>query len=378
MRSEDLLTTIEAIHAAGLETDRWPQALDAVTRLIGGRGATLEILDKSSFQSRLFLAHGLPLAGEIAYIDQYAVLNPRVPSHLGAKSGDVLYDRCTVDADTMRRSPFYAEFLPRFDCRFYVCGIIESSSDHFTAITVQRSPQQGHVERAGIALMRRILPHVQQAFDVAQRLKRSGDARDALERTLDWLTDGVALLQADGKVIYANESFQSIARRNDGIRLSKGMVEFADAEARDKLNVALGAILRLKAGTLDNAPATDFAVMQPSGAESYLVSVRPLIDRHGAPRPSQAVAIILVRDPLGRDAATVGALRELFGFIEAEAALAQTLQTGVTVTDYARERAVSLNTVYTHLRRLREKTGCTRMAELIHKLNELRLPLRPD
>ena len=71
-------------------------------------------------------------------------------------------------------------------------------------------------------------------------------------------------------------------------------------------------------------------------------------------------------------------MRELFGLTEAEAALAQALQSGVTLTEYARQRALSLNTVYTHLRRLREKTGRNRMAELIHRLNELRLPLRRD
>jgi DNA-binding CsgD family transcriptional regulator/PAS domain-containing protein len=378
MRDADLLATIEAIHAAGLETDRWPQALDAVTQLIGGRGATLEILDKSTFQPRLFLSHGLPLPAQIAYVDQYVALNPRLPSHFGANTSDILYDHCTVDAETMRHSPFYAEFLPRFDCRFFICGIIASSHEEMTAITVQRSPQQGHVQRAGITLMRQILPHVQQAFDVAQRLKRTAETRDTLKRTLDWLADGVALLQADGKVIYANESFQRIARRNDGIQLGEGMIEFTDVAARDKLNATVAAILRLKAGAPDTASVADFPVMRADGAGSYLVSVRPLIDRHGPSRPSQAVAIVLVRDPLGSDAATIGALRELFGFTQAEAALAQALQSGATIADYARERAISLNTVHTHLRRLREKTGCTRMAELIRKLSELRLPLRPN
>jgi DNA-binding CsgD family transcriptional regulator len=85
-----------------------------------------------------------------------------------------------------------------------------------------------------------------------------------------------------------------------------------------------------------------------------------------------------VRDPLTGGTAATGTLRELFGLTEAEAALAQALQSGVTLAEYARQRALSLNTVYTHLRRLREKTGCNRMAELIHRLNELRLPLRGD
>jgi DNA-binding CsgD family transcriptional regulator len=95
-----------------------------------------------------------------------------------------------------------------------------------------------------------------------------------------------------------------------------------------------------------------------------------------APASPHAAAIVFVRDPLARNPAATDTLRELFGLTEAEAVLAQALQSGMTLFAYARRRALSLNTVYTHLRRLREKTGCSRMPELIHKLNELRVPLR--
>jgi DNA-binding CsgD family transcriptional regulator len=63
---------------------------------------------------------------------------------------------------------------------------------------------------------------------------------------------------------------------------------------------------------------------------------------------------------------------------DAEASLAQALQTGVPLGDYAQARAVSLNTVYTHLRGIKEKTGCHSMGELIRKLNDLQIPLRID
>ena len=44
--------------------------------------------------------------------------------------------------------------------------------------------------------------------------------------------------------------------------------------------------------------------------------------------------------------------------------LSEAKQAGTPLADYARSRAVSLNTVYFHLRQLKEKTGCNRMAEL--------------
>jgi DNA-binding CsgD family transcriptional regulator len=71
-------------------------------------------------------------------------------------------------------------------------------------------------------------------------------------------------------------------------------------------------------------------------------------------------------------------LRDRFGLSEAEAALARALQAGVTPGNYAQVRAVSLNTVYTHLRRIKEKTACHRIPERIRKLNDLHVPLRLD
>ena len=52
--------------------------------------------------------------------------------------------------------------------------------------------------------------------------------------------------------------------------------------------------------------------------------------------------------------------------------MAAALCAGVSPDDYARERRLSRNTVYTHLRRIKEKTGCTRLPELIRKLNDAR------
>jgi DNA-binding CsgD family transcriptional regulator len=66
----------------------------------------------------------------------------------------------------------------------------------------------------------------------------------------------------------------------------------------------------------------------------------------------------------------------VFGFTDAEANLAEALRTGTSIGDYARERKLSLNTVYWHLRRIKEKTGCSRLPELISKLNGLRIPVR--
>jgi DNA-binding CsgD family transcriptional regulator len=270
------------------------------------------------------------------------------------------------------------EFLASHDLRYFVGGIIVANRQEFAGVCVHRTPKQGHIDKAGLAVMERFLPHVKGAFDVARRLRGSGDARHALERALDWLADGAILVRSDGTVVYANEAFHAIARCNDGVRMKKGIIELAAADANHRFEAALKAVHHLRNNDLRDGSA-DFPVARASGAPPYLVSVRPIPrNRRDARLETAADAIVFIRDPLSCNAAAIRLLREVLGLTDAEASLAQALQSGIPPGEYAQAHAVSLNTVYTHLRRLREKTGCHHMAELIRKLNDLQVPSRRD
>jgi DNA-binding CsgD family transcriptional regulator len=203
----------------------------------------------------------------------------------------------------------------------------------------------------------------------------AGQTLHSLERALDWLADGVALIGADGTVIYANRSFHAIAQRSDGIALRKGMIEMTATSARARLHAAIAAAFGMQGGNSQTSAGADFPVPRKDGATPYLLHMRPLLNKDGESR-GEPSAIVFVRDPLNQNAAAVRILREVFGLTDAEALLAQAVQAGISLACYARSHAVSLNTVYTHLRRIREKTGCNRMAELISKLNDLHVPLR--
>ncbi len=77
-RDGKILATIEAVHAAGLDAARWPQALAAITRTIGGVGATLEVIDRQAFAHREFRSFGIAPAHQLAYVEQYAAMSPRI------------------------------------------------------------------------------------------------------------------------------------------------------------------------------------------------------------------------------------------------------------------------------------------------------------
>jgi len=378
-KRDALLATIEAVHAAGLDASLWPQALAAVAETMGSQAASLEVFDRRTCRHREVHMFGVPPAAEMAYLDHFVGLNPRIPFVMRQRVGELGWDYKYWDEPTLARDAFYAEFLPRTGVRYFIDGTILSSAEEYGAIVVHRSPKQGHVQQSEIGLMGRLLPHVRQAFDVARRLKGAGDAGRSFERAFDWLADGVALVRAKDAVVYSNQALQAIARRNDIVRLRKGTIEFLAADARAKFDAALGAVRRLRAGQQHLLSLTDFPVVRGSDAPPYLVSVRPLehSTQEGA-TAARADAIVFIRDPLGHGSATGAMLREVFGLTEAETSVAMALQSGVPLEKYARTNAVSLNTVYTHLRRIREKTGCHSVADLIRKFAEFRGLLRRE
>ncbi len=376
-RSDALLGTIEAVHAAGLDETLWPQALGKIAASVGGPAATIEVFDKVGLRPRELHAHGIPPIAEIKYLDQYFALNRRLPVVARDPLGQLSWDYRIFDERTIKRDPFYMDFLRGLGLCYFVGGIIATDSEEFAGACVHFSPRQGHVDEAGLAIMRRLLPHVRRAFDVARRLRHSVAACQSLERALDWLADGVALIAADGKVTYANEAFHDIARRNDGIGIKRGTVEVAAAPIRVRLEQAIAAGAGLDAGIQSQEERLDFSVPRPSGDRPYLISVRPLLDKgRASAATARAVAIVVVHDPTKPASHNTSLMRERFGFTGAEANLAAALQAGLSLGDYARHHALSLNTIYTHLRRIKDKTGCRKVPELIRKLNELTSPSR--
>jgi DNA-binding CsgD family transcriptional regulator/PAS domain-containing protein len=377
LKDDLFVQAVEAIYASGVE-DRMTEALEITSRLLDSCGATLEVFDKSAQQHVEFHAAGLPPIPCAQYRDHFAALNPRIPLTLRQRAGEVGWDHQLLDEQAMLRDPFYAEFLAGLGLRYFVSAVLEQTPDHLAVVAVQRTARQGHADRNDISIMQRLCPHFQRAHDLRKRLKGAGDRNAGLENALDLLADGVALLGPGGKVIYANDTLQSLATRGREFRVTRHGIEFMAPEARSRFAVALCGTGRCREPSATIGPA-DFAVPREGGLPAYTVSLRPLMrDQGRVARHPEAVAMLLIHDPLDRKLSATRMLQELFGLTNAEVHLVQALGTGLTPGAYARSRGVSITTVYTHLRRTREKTGWRSVAELTRGFGDLNVALRAN
>lgn len=378
MSGDLYVQAVEAIYASGLDSELVPEALAATSRLLGASGATLEVIDKATLRPLEFYSAGLPPIARTQYFEQFAALNPRIPPILSEKAGEVSWDYKLLYERTMTRDPFYSEFLPKVDMRYFISAVLEQTPDKMAAVSVQRTRRQGHASDCDIELMRRLCPHFQRAYQMRAHLTAAPGHANVLEDALDLLADGVALLRRDGGIVYANEALRTLAARGNDFRVDRKAVEFPTTDLRNRFAAALSAVQRIE----DPAAAfgvTDFAVPRDDGLPPFTVSLRPLTRaRADATHSPDAMAMLLIHDPLLKNSVICRMLQELHGLTNAEAHLVQALSTGMTAVAYARSRRISITTVYTHLRRTREKTGWKSVAELTRRFHELNVVLRTN
>ena len=369
---------IESIYACGTGEGCVSVAMMAAGRLLGARGATFELIGKSKGTLIQFHAAGLPTAGSAEYSKHFSALNPRIPPILHKAAGEVCVDYEPMDESATRRDSFYSEFLPLMDLRYFISAVLEQTTDTMAVISFQRTRRKGHADRREISLMRRLCPHFQRAYAMRRLLRVDAPTRERLfENALDLISDGIALLRQDGGIVYANEALRRLAARAHDFRIDRNNIEFAGADLRNRFAHALGAVARLDDPAAAEL-AIDFAVPRDGGLPPYTVSVRPLVRVRDQADYPDAAAMLLVHDPLERNQATGRMLRDLYGLINAEAQLAQAPSTGMTPVSYAQSRGISITTVYTHLRRTREKTGWKSVAELTRRFHELNVSLRAN
>jgi DNA-binding CsgD family transcriptional regulator len=379
MRNGDLyVQAVESIYACGTGEGCVSDALIAASRLLGARGATFELIDRSKGKLVQFHSAGLPSGGGDEYSKHFAALNPRIPPILNQAEGEVCVDYKLMDEAAMKRDPFYSEFLPAMGLRYFISAVLEQTPDRIAVISFQRTRRKGHAEPSDMSLMRRLCPHFQRAYTMRKLLRVDAPIRENLfANALDLISDGIALLRHDGAIVYVNEALRRLAARGRDFRIDRDTVEFASGDLRSRFAHALGAVARR--GEPDAAfMTTDFAVPREGSLPPYTVSVRPLVRARDQADFPDAAAMLLVHDPLEQNLAAGRMLQDLYGLTNAEAQLVRALSTGMTAVSYAQSRGISITTVYTHLRRTREKTGWKSVAELTRRFHELNVALRAN
>jgi DNA-binding CsgD family transcriptional regulator len=272
-----------------------------------------------------------------------------------------------VEDEQFRESLIYKEYLSQIGIRWICGGIVFdggpglplSSTSYFRALG--EPPFTGQ-DRAWVKLL---LPHLSRSLGLMHRLQAKELNATSLRSSLDRVTFGVALLNAERQVVHLNQAARDVLARADGLKLS---------ETRQLDGPSAKGSLSLQHWLTRAGPGQDwqdhfndgFIVRRATTGKHYLVQYSLLPDEGEFTDPAEAVRyVVFITDPDATQLPSADRLQALYDLTNAEARVALELATGVGPKEVAHQLGVSLPTVKTHTQSIFQKTRVHKQAELV-------------
>ncbi|WP_332778466.1 helix-turn-helix transcriptional regulator [Polaromonas sp.] len=374
-----LPNVLDLIYEAPLAEGAWRPALTAVADFVGSESVDLNFLEPKFLVYRR-LEYARIDADTIqrysaGFMSDTRNLHPRAPTVARLRDGQMFADSELWSTAERGRHPYFADVFYRAGWRDAITACVCAGGDGADLVvlgayfprTIHASLLPEHRQRIAV-----VLPHLRRACAVEARLLQARRETATLTDALNRVTDAVAMLDRDGRVVFANPGAAATFRAENGISLAPDeRLLLSTSEARAGLAQALSRC----AGSLfwtpdhDTGPPVSVAVRWRDG-QPLILTLQPLPkDLAGA---FGAVALLFICDPGSQKADHSGLLREVYGLTTAEAQLAQAVGDGVALKQYADARQITYETARTFLRRIFDKTGVRRQSELASVVRALR------
>lgn len=349
---------ISRIYSAVLAPDEWDLTMAAIAGAFTAHTASLVLSDNIS---RTLQHAQMPSSAAAAYAAHYERLDHVLyavetgPVGVVRTGAELMwpYQNCEFQIDWARPNGLHDGLFVRL-----------TSGTTMTSLAIANTKQSERFDNPeNLALMNRLIPHLQQALRLQERLedldRRNGDLMEASEA----VRHGVVIVEGR-RCVYANGAAERILGSDDGLRIERGCITAESSHADAELEHS---IARLSKAESQEIWGGSFLCARPSGRRPYIVHVLPVEANSFATLHSGRAMVIIV-DPERQPEPPAILLRRLYGLTKAEAEVALLVMRGEGLTPIAEELSVSLTTVKTHLRHIFDKTGIHRQAELVRLL----------
>lgn len=328
----------------------------------------------------LVIERGLPLADNhfyghdgsafVSYDRDWRDADPRFAA-AAARPGEVLSDVAIVDPAEFERSAIFNEFLDPLDVRYTLFVNAAAGPELLIAQAFMRPKRANPFLDEEVRKLAALLPHLGRAVRLRRLVASLRDQREDLQHTLDAMDAPVALLDRVGRVRCASSAAEALLATSDGVTTERGVLTARSSDEARALTHAIGCAATLADAHSYRPPPAHLAPtvsIAREDAEPLTLVFFPLRPKSALRAERDARVLMVVHDPGKVVSLEPGLVAKLYGLTATEAAIATTLAAGRTLADFARERGCTELTARTHLKRVLDKTGAARQADLVRVL----------
>lgn len=342
---------IDRIYEASVLPELWPGVLDDIAAMTESRGGLL-------FSARKALHWTASETVREVFSDYVAdgwfTRCSRRVCIMNAEEPGFFTEQDFWNEDQMGADPIYRDFFrPRGLGWSAGTGLRIPSGDNIV-FSVERAFERGPVEPEHVERLNALRPHLARSALISARLglQRAEGATEVLTA----LRLPAVLLDDAGRVVEANDRVEAVSG-DIGVG-ARDRLTLADRAAADRLAGALSTL-----GTPEGQGPCSFPLKDDLGAPVGVLHILP-VRRTAHDIFGRAYALVVLT-PIGTDRSpSADLMRSLFDLTSSEARVATGLALGRTLEEIAADGGVAITTVRSQLRRVLEKTGCSRQAEV--------------
>lgn len=349
---------IDRIYECAVVPELWPSVLDELADLTDARGGLLFSARKQLCWTASESVHD---TFEEYFGDGWFERCSRRVCSMNTAKASFFVEQDFWSEEQLKEDPMYRDLFRPHGLGWSTWTGLRMPTGDEIVVSIERAFERGPIEPEHVERLNVLRPHLVRAALVTARLglQRAKGATDALTA----LGLPALLVDETGRVVETNPLIDALTGK---VRFGvNNRLILSDARANETLAAALAQI-----ETAPAAASRTFPLRDAEGRVETLLHIMP-IRRSAHDVLGRSYALLMLTPVAADRAPSAELMRTLYDLTPSEARVAQGIAGGRTMEDIAAQGGVAMTTVRSQLRRVLEKTGCTRQAEVAALLARL-------
>ena len=317
-------------------------------------------------------SHGFDPGFLAAYDEEYLGQNPWF-ENLARQSRDRFHTDETEPPEFWE-SRYFHEWVRPQGFRSGVGAALEVGHGHHTWAGFCRAADAPAFGRKEVDYLTRLLPHLRRALALKRTLAEADAETSRFASIVDGLASPIVLLDDRGKARYANPAADEFLSRCAALRLTRTGRLIAVSGRAD---ASLGAAIRKAATACDTPDTPPPAPVVIRCGEGDAIAIPPFPVNGSIPGLAEDRFVAVTFRPVSActeiDVRSFAKAHHLTG---TEARLSAAIARGESLKEFAERQGIAVATARWHLKNLEQKTGTSRIEQLVSAIHSAQFPVK--
>ncbi len=361
---ETLLQLIGGIYDCTLNPNAWNAILPRIGAFVGGSAGGLFAHDSSRRSLSIVYEFGTDADYRRLYVEKYLTLDPMAGTYFVLDIGEVFSTSTVMSHPEFLQTRFYNELIRPRGWIDNICVYLDKAPEGHAGFALFRNEREGLADEPARERMRLLVPHLRRAVLIGKLIEFKTAQAATFADALDGLSAGMLFVDSSSRITHANAAGRAMVADGNVLRASLGRLLANDPDVSRALRDVF-----LAAATGD-AAIGNRGVAVPLVArdgERYVAHVLPLSSgaRSGAGVSYAAAAALFVQKAALATHSPPEVIAKTYRLTPMEVRVLLAIVEVGGAPQVAETLGIGEGTVKTHLKRLYQKTGARRQADLV-------------